>query len=124
MDAARKADFLIDVIGPWYVGYYATWLEYAQRQPGRVCALTYSGFLDKPAASLKTLLRHAGVPRSGAECQTAIDLVWHSRNDHRFNEGVEGRSHQYFAVRHFERIARMLSYYPSTTKLRADLIGL
>jgi hypothetical protein len=124
MPADRKADFLIDVVGPWYAGYYATWLDYAQRRPGRVCALTYSDFLKKPAPTLVVLLQHAGVTRSQAECQVAIDAVWKERNEHRFNEGAEGRSHQYFSVCHFERIGRMLSYYPSTVLNRAELIGL
>lgn len=124
MPAGRKADFLIDVIGPWYAGYYATWLDYAAREPGRVCILTYSDFVQQPAETLETLLHHAGVPRSREECQTAIDATWKNRNDHRFNEGTEGRSHRYFAVPHFERIGKMLSYYPSTTLQRAELIGL
>lgn len=29
MPADRKADFMIDVVGPWYAGYYATWMDYA-----------------------------------------------------------------------------------------------
>jgi hypothetical protein len=124
MPADRKADFMIDVVGPWYAGYYATWLDYAERRPGRVCTLTYSGFLEQPASTLAAILQHAGVPRSQAECQAAIDTVWKERNDHRFNEGVEGRSHQYFSVSHFERIGRILSYYPSTVLNRAELIGL
>jgi hypothetical protein len=124
MPADRKADFMIDVVGPWYAGYYATWLDYAQRRPGRLCALTYSDFLEHPATTLAAILQHAGVPRSQAKCQAAIDTVWKERNDHRFNEGIEGRSHKYFSVSHFERIGRMLSYYPSTAINRAELIGL
>jgi hypothetical protein len=124
LPADRKADFLVDVIGPWYASYYATWLDYAGRQSGRVCTLAYSDFIKQPAETLEKLLRHAGVPRSRAECQAAIDAVWEARNDHRFNEGTEGRSHQYFSIRHFERIGKMLSYYPSTTLQRAELIGL
>jgi hypothetical protein len=124
MGSHRKADFLIDVVGPWYVGYYATWLEYAERNPDRVCTLTYSSFLEDPAATLDILLRHTCVPRSRQECQAAIDVVWKERSDYRFNEGIEDRSHQYFSVARIERIARALSYYPSTTAQRAELIGL
>jgi hypothetical protein len=124
MSDDRKADFLIDVIGPWYAGYYGTWLEYSQRKPERVCLLAYGEFVREPAAVLERLLRHAGVPRTAAQCQDAIGITWNARNDHRFNEGVEGRSRQYFSFRHFERIGRMLSYYADTVPLRADLIGL
>jgi hypothetical protein len=124
MPADRKADFLIDVVGSWYAGYYATWLDYAGQNPNSVCVLAYGDFVERPAATLETLLRHAGIARTRSRCQAAIDAIWEERGDYRFNEGVEGRSHQYFAVRHFERIGRMLSYYPSTALHRADLIGL
>jgi hypothetical protein len=124
MPADRKADFLIDVIGPWYAGYYATWLDYAGQQPDRVCTLAYSDFITQPAETLAALLQHAGVPRSQKACQAAIDVTWKDRNNYRFNEGTEGRSHQYFSMRHFERIGKMLAYYPGTTPQRAELIGL
>jgi hypothetical protein len=124
LPADRKADFMIDTIGPWYVGYYATWLEYAARQPDRVCVLEYSDFVQQPAATLSALLTHAGVSRSDAACQAAIDAIWAQRHTHRFNEGREGRSHQFFSIRHFERIGRMLSYYPGTAQWRGELLGL
>ena len=34
--AERKGDFMIDMIAPWYVSYFATWLDYAARRAGRV----------------------------------------------------------------------------------------
>jgi len=119
----RKADFLVDVVGPWYAGFYATWLDYMRRNPGRVCALTYSGFVKQPGVTLQTMLLHAGIPHSKEECQAAIDAIWNERADYSFNEGVEGRHHQYFSVRHIERLAKMLTYYPSTVLRRAELIG-
>ena len=124
LPAHRKADFLIDVIAPWFAGYYATWLDYADRHSDSVCALNYADFVKQPATDLATLLRHAGVPRGEDECLAAIDATWHQRFHHRFNQGREGRCHQYFAIRHLERVGRMLSYYPSTLSRRADLVGL
>ncbi len=35
-DRARKTDFLIDMLGPWYASYFATWLNYAAQAPRRV----------------------------------------------------------------------------------------
>jgi hypothetical protein len=121
--ADRKADFLVDVLAPWYAGYYATWLEHAHRDAD-VCVLNYSEFVTSPAVTLETILKHAGVPRTLEECQAAIDATWAERSGHRFNEGVEGRGHQYFAMQHLERIARLLSYYPATATMRGELIGL
>jgi hypothetical protein len=119
----RKADFLVDVIAPWYAGYYATWLDYAARTDGRVCLLDYSGFLERPAEVLMHLLDHAGVPKSLSECQEAIQSAWHERSDLRFNRGIEGRCLQYFSLAQLERISKLLSYYPSTVPHRAELVG-
>jgi hypothetical protein len=124
MDAARKADFMVDVIAPWYAGYYATWLDYAERAGDRVCVLEYASLLTDPAGTLKRLLDHAGTPRPLSDCRKAIDTVWPDRANLRFNKGLEGRSHEYFSFAHLERIGKLLSYYPSTTSMRADLIGL
>lgn len=123
MEHARKADFMVEVIAPWYAGYYATWLDYAARSDGRVCLLDYMGFLEKPAETLMHILDHAGVPRSLADCQAAIHAVWDERFGLRYNKGVEGRGLQYFSFAHLERIGKLLSYYPSTTSHRGELIG-
>jgi len=124
MSDDRKADFMIEVIAPWYAGYYATWLDYAARTQGRVCVLDYTSFLDDPAGTLMRLLDHSGLSRTLPQCQQAIDTVWQKRHSHRFNEGIEGRSHRYFSVTHLQRIAQLLSFYPSTALHRGELIGL
>jgi len=120
----RKADFLIDVIAPWYAGYYATWLDYARRAGDRVLLLDYSEFRNDPAGSLVRLLAHAGVPRDLPQCQAAIDAAWQERHGLRFNEGVDGRGYRYFSLGHMERLNHLLSYYPATEPWRAELAGL
>src|SRR5690348_3449271 len=84
---AVKNDFLIDMIGPWYASYFATWLEYAEDSPGRVCILDYDRFAAEPVAVLETLLAHAGMPRPREVCRAALDAVWEDRKDFRFNQG-------------------------------------
>jgi hypothetical protein len=120
----RRADFMIDVVAPWYVGYYATWLQYDQNNPGAILTVRYSEFLKNPAETLGSILEASRLPTPLTRCQDAIDAVWTERRSHRFNRGIEGRSHQYFAAHHIERISKMLSYYPSTTSLRGELVGL
>ena len=29
LSAERRGDFLVDMVGPWYASYFATWMEYA-----------------------------------------------------------------------------------------------
>ncbi|HET7084726.1 MAG TPA: sulfotransferase domain-containing protein [Rhizomicrobium sp.] len=123
LDNARKADFLVDIVAPWYAGYYGTWLEYQSRNPDRVHMLDYADFMRQPAESLRGLLEHSGLPKSLAECQKAIDATWQERHGLRFNKGMEGRGSHYFAFPHLERISRLLSYYPATLPWRAELTG-
>jgi hypothetical protein len=124
LEPQRKADFMIDVIAPWYAGFYATWLGYFSQAPGRVLVLDYLGFSNDPAGSLVQLLSHAGVPIALPQCQAAIDKAWQERHGLRFNEGVEGRGSHYFSFAHMERISRLLSFYPATLPWRAELLGL
>jgi hypothetical protein len=108
----QKADFLVDVLAPWYVGYYATWLAYAEASPQRVCVLDYEGFLRSPDVTLETALAHAGLPRPRAICRAAVDEVWREKALFRFNRGQAARGRQYFSVQQIARIRRMLSHYP------------
>src|SRR5512146_1567477 len=73
---AQKADFMIDMIAPWYVSYFATWFAWQRDDPGEVCVLRYADFKSDPAAILETALNHAGIPRTRAQCQHALDNAW------------------------------------------------
>ncbi len=120
----RRADFMIDVIAPWYAGYYATWSRFAETSPDGICLVRYSQFVKDPAGTLARILRSSGLDKTEQDCRLAIEAVWAQRHAHRFNEGVEGRGRDYFSEGHIERIGAMLSYYPSTAPLRAELLGL
>jgi hypothetical protein len=122
MSRSDKADFLIEVVGPWYAGYYATWLEYVRQAPERVLLLRYDEFARGPAETLSRVLVHAGVARPLERCQQAIDEIWNERNTHRFNRGETRRGREYFTWRHVDRLARMLSYYPITQELQTELL--
>ena len=119
---ARKADFMIDLIAPWYVSYFATWLAYVRDEPDEVCMLRYADFVNDPAAALETVLRHVDVPRSRAQCQKALDNAWKGRSELRFNKGTSGRGKEYFSPAHLERLARMLSFHPVLADYAAELL--
>lgn len=110
-DRAQRADFLIDMLGPWYASYFATWLAYAAQAPGRVLTLTYDAFVADPAAALHSALAHAGIRRPLELCQAAVARSWSERETMRFNRGVAGRGRDYFSSEQFGRLTRMLAYY-------------
>lgn len=122
LDRARQTDFMIDMIGPWYVSYYATWREYARAARGRVLVLHYDDFKRDAAASLQQMLDHAGIARDRAACQAAVDAAWGERGEHRFNKGVSGRGQVYFSDAQRGRLARVFDYYPELKAWRDELL--
>ena len=52
LDAAARADFVIDMMAPWYMSYFSTWLEYAWGND-HVLVLDYEGFRADPATTLE-----------------------------------------------------------------------
>jgi hypothetical protein len=119
---ARKADFMIDMIAPWYASYFATWLQYVKDEPIDVCLLRYADFVKDPAAALETALAHADLSRTRAQCQAALDNAWQGRGELRFNNGTPGRGKDYFSPAHLERLARMLSFHPVLAEYTAELL--
>lgn len=117
----EKGDFIIDMMAPWYVSYFSTWLDYAATDP-RVLVLDYNEFRGDPAATLETLLAHSRLPRSRAHCQEALDLVWAQRTSYRYNKGVSGRGQQRFTPVQIARLQRQVDYYPNLATVRDRLI--
>jgi len=111
MSRQTKADFLVDVLGPWYASFYATWIRYREREPSRVCLLKYRQLCDEPVESLTRALSHVGLPCSQGDCRLALDRAWAQRAKLRFNKGEEGRASSYFSTAHIDRLARMLGAY-------------
>jgi hypothetical protein len=109
--AAEKADFMIDMIAPWYVSYFATWLDCVREVPEHVCVLHYEDFKSDPAGALQAALTHAGLACPRERCEAAIATSWRERGALRFNKGESGRGKDYFSDAHRDRLARMLRYH-------------
>jgi hypothetical protein len=119
---AQKADFMIDMIAPWYVSYFATWLSWLREDPQDICVLRYKDFVEDPAACLEAALKHADLPRTRAQCQYALDNAWKERGGLRFNKGTSGRGKEYFSQPHRDRLARMLSFHPVLADYSQELL--
>ena len=119
----QKAEFCIDMLAPWYAGFYATWLEYASIAPKTVLLLQYTQMRADPVGTLAQALNHAGIEVSDARCRQAADEAWNERHALRFNKGEAGRGQVYFSDRHRRRLERLLSYYPLLAPWHAQLMG-
>jgi hypothetical protein len=122
LSAEAKGDFLVQMIGPWYASYFATWMEYVEGAPERVCVLRYDEFKRDPAAVLEKLLAHSGVPRSRAECQSALDIVWEARGNFRFNKGVSGRGPARFTKAQIAVLRQQIAFYPNLADMMDELV--
>lgn len=120
---AKQADFVIDMMAPWYASYYATWLEYATRSPTRICMLQYVDLRRDPVSTLARLLRHSGLERSHEDCARALSAVWHGRTKYRFNRGEVGRGLKRFTEVHLRRLRTMLSDYYGLDAHLETLLG-
>jgi len=121
LDSARKNDFLIDMMAPWYMSYFATWMEFAAESRD-VLVLDYDEFRADPATVLMRLLAHCGLPRDHEQCQAALDGVWSERGSLRYNQGVSGRGRSRFTPQQIARLERQLDYYPGLAFLKRVLI--
>jgi hypothetical protein len=118
----RKADILIDIMGPWYAQYFAGWKAYAGEQPSRVLLLDYGDFCNDPAEVLEAVLAHARIPRPYETCRAAIDTVWRQRALFRCNRGGEKREAIRFTQPQLKRLERFVSYYDTLTEWRELLL--
>jgi len=122
LDPGTQADFIVDIMGPWYASYFATWLDYAQQHPARVCVLRYADFKRSPAAVLQTLLAHSGLESSEFMCKRAIDIAWKERALLRFNKGENGRGAARFHDCHLSHLETMLFRHYDLSAYRDDLL--
>lgn len=122
MDEAARGDFLIDMFGPWYASYFATWLDYARAMPERVLVLDFDAFRADAARALETLLAHSGFPTSRLDCQMALNTVWEDRTAFRFNRGGTARGAERFSAEQIARLRKQLSYYPNLEGMVEKLV--
>jgi hypothetical protein len=119
----RKGDFVIEMVVPWYVSFFSTWLDYA-RTDRRVLFLQYDDFRADPAGILEKLLAHSRLPRSREQCQQALDEVWEERLHFRYNKGVSGRGQARFSQAQLTRLRRLIGYYADLAPIAEKLIPL
>lgn len=123
MDRAAKLDFMIDIIAPWYASYFATWKSFVDDAPRTVCVLYYRDFCCNPGETLHKAITHSGFVTTREKCLRSLEAVWRAKESYRFNKGVSGRGRRYFSSAHFERLHKLLSYYPQLERWVPELLG-
>lgn len=108
----EKADFLTEIIAPWYVTYFASWFAYAEKAPERVLVLHYADLLKDPQAMTEACLHHVGLNVPPVVVKAACEGVWKARDKVRFNKGIAGRGRDYFSPAHIARMQHMMTHFP------------
>ena len=122
LNDAAKADFIVDMMGPWYASFYASWVSFAAEEPGRVLTLTYDSFVTDPASTVEKILAHSRLARPRGQCEAALKDVWDERTQFRFNKGVAGRGNARFSAAQIARLTRQIDYYPNLISLAGTLV--
>jgi hypothetical protein len=65
-----------------------------------------------PAAVVKDILKHIGLPRDTETCEAAVAYAWRLRDSLRYNKGESGRGANYFRSAQLNRLSRMVGHYP------------
>ncbi|GAA0556347.1 sulfotransferase [Rhizomicrobium electricum] len=107
-----KADFIVDILAPWYVNFYAGWIAYAAAAPDKVLMIDFRVFQQNPAGVVAGILDHVGLPCDTKACEAGVAYAWEIRSALRFNKGEGGRGAAYFRPVHLKRLTRMAAHYP------------
>ncbi len=85
--------------------------------------LYYRDFCCDPGETLHKAITHSGFVTTREKCLRSLEAVWRAKESYRFNKGVSGRGRRYFSSAHFERLHRLLSYYPQLERWVPELLG-
>ncbi|MGO9115180.1 MAG: sulfotransferase domain-containing protein [Thermoguttaceae bacterium] len=106
----RQFDFVIDLIVPWYLNFFATWFEGKRRGDVDFCWVGYETLIQNPAATLNRVLEYVGESRTDADLDAALQFA--SKSPTRLNVGRAGRGAEILTERQQARIRQLRDYYP------------
>lgn len=109
-DDAQMLDFLVDIVAPWYVQFYAGWMRAAESEEVDLLVLDYETVTAETAEAIELVCRHVGDPIPAAE--TMSQALEEARGAKvRFNQGKSGRGERFGDERR-ARVERLAAYYP------------
>ena len=123
LEQPLKADFVIDVLGPWYVNFFASWKSYVKEAADRVLVLDFDEVKNNPLASLEKALAHSRLPVERKVAEAAIERAWKKKEELRYNKGEAGRGNAFFDATQLERLERLIGYYPQLSEWKGVLMG-
>lgn len=121
LDGPERFDAIIDHVIPWYLAFFASWIEAAEADRVDSLLLTYEQMIADKPGTLKAICEFQEIETSLADCRAAVMAAEKDENAIRMNKGVAGRGADALSDAQKARIARLAGYYRG---LDFSLIGL
>jgi hypothetical protein len=106
---AEMLDFLIDIVAPWYVQFFAGWMRAAESEVD-LLVLDYEAVTADTAGAIESVCRHVGDPMPTTQVMSrALETARNVKV--RFNQGTTGRGASFGEERR-ARVERLAAFYP------------
>ena len=105
-DRAAQLDALIDIVGPWYAGFYAGWV----RADIDKLWLSYADVVADPSVSVGKVLDYYGIDRAPYAIERATRQA--RGGQVRFNVGRGGRGREFLSTAQRDRLRRLAGHFP------------
>lgn len=110
-DEIRRLDFIVDMVMPWYIGFYVSWFNAERRGDLELHWLRYEDLVSQPKETLRRAMDFFSLPVAEDVIERAIKQINGNRELTRFNKGVTGRGRSLTAAQR-QRLKNQTAYFP------------
>lgn len=111
LDFERQMDFIIDIMGPWYIGYFVSWCK-AEASGVPFLWMSYEDAIADWPSAVSRVLEYYGVHRPLSEIIAATDTLTHGpRRESRLNQGIVGRGNRMLSPSQRKKLVQLTRYY-------------
>lgn len=111
MDHSRKLDLIIDHFMPWYLAFFASWIDAMKSDQIDGFLVSYEQIIEDKPAAIFAISEFLGLEKSPDECAAAIEAAESNKRKNRFNKGVAGRGESSLDTHQKDRIKRLADYF-------------
>jgi tetratricopeptide (TPR) repeat protein len=110
LDRGRRIDLVIDYFVPWYLTFFASWLDAMAKRQLDCHFLRYEDMIADKQAALERLAAFYDLDKTPADCAAALAAVEARKDTTRFNKGIAGRG-EALSEEQKDRIHLLADYY-------------
>ena len=111
LETPRRFDLIVDHVIPWYLAFFASWIDAARAERLDCLLVTYEQMIADKPGTLKAICDYQGIDKSAEACAEAVGWAEGERVRTRKNKGVAGRGEDALSAEQKARIARLAACY-------------